>query len=58
MSPEQARGKGDKVSIQSDIYALGVILYEMLTGYSPYHPLEEFATSYPRCGRGRLAPPG
>ena len=34
LSPEQARGS--KASIQSDIYAMGIIFYEMLTGHIPY----------------------
>ncbi len=34
LSPEQARGS--KATFQSDIYAMGIIFYEMLTGHIPY----------------------
>jgi serine/threonine-protein kinase len=52
MAPEQILGK--KVDERADIYSLGVILYEMLTGSPPYHRGDHMSVMYQHVqGRAR-----
>jgi eukaryotic-like serine/threonine-protein kinase len=43
MSPEQLRG--ERVGPESDLYSLGVVIYEMLTGELPYQGSDPIATA-------------
>jgi serine/threonine protein kinase/tetratricopeptide (TPR) repeat protein len=54
MSPEQA--KGEEIDSRSDLFSLGIIFYELLTGKSPYEATNSVAALLKRT-RERAVPP-
>jgi serine/threonine protein kinase len=45
MSPEQAYGDAHQIGPRSDVYAIGSMLYHLLTGHAPYCPPEAVPAS-------------
>ncbi len=57
MAPEQARGEIHKVSPATDIYALGVLIYEMTTGQIPFEEEQNVSRLLDRIERDEPRPP-
>ncbi len=57
MPPEQAAGRVDEIGPQSDVYAVGAMLYHLIAGHMPYVPNEARLNNYAIWGLVQQGPP-
>ena len=57
MAPEQTTGMLTKLDSRTDVYALGGLLYAILTGKAPRHGLEKTSDLFEKARAGEIIPP-
>jgi len=56
MAPEQARGNPQEMDERSDVFGLGAILYEIVSGKQPYGDARDVDTVLKRAEEGQVVP--
>lgn len=57
MSPEQARGRVSELDARTDVYSVGALLYELLSGHRPYTSEKESVSARSILTRAHQGPP-